>query len=231
MPLQTEEWARKDVAFLSRQLPLPRYRRLLDLCCGPGRHALRLARQGYGVTALDRDEAVIVEARDLAVDAKQEIAYIVGDMRRIDALAGEFDAVINMWQSFGYFDDETNRNVLRHVHHKLTPGGRFILDMYNRDYFERHHGHQETGQREINGVIVESTGYMQGNRWHAVLAYKDEQGKCGSDHFEWQVFTPDEFLALASECGFASLLVCTQSDETISPSPAIPRMEIVLEKQ
>ncbi len=46
MPLQTEESTRNDVAFLTRQLPLPRYRRVLDLCCGYGRHALGLAERG-----------------------------------------------------------------------------------------------------------------------------------------------------------------------------------------
>lgn len=48
MPLQSEETTRKEVAFLARQLPLPRYRRILDLCCGFGSHAIGLAALGDG---------------------------------------------------------------------------------------------------------------------------------------------------------------------------------------
>ena len=226
MPLQTEEWTEKDVAFLARQLPLPRYSRVLDLCCGYGRHALRLAQRGYQVTGLDRDEAAISEAKRRAEEAGQEVSYIVGDMLQTEEIAGEFDAVINMWQSFSYFDEETNRDLLRQIASKLTPGGRCIIDMYNRAYFERHQGPQ---RQEINGIIVESNNYLQGNRWHSVLTYSNEQGELGNDHMEWQIFTPDEFSDLAKQVGFDTALACTWSDEQRAPSPDVARMQVVLE--
>ena len=74
MPRQTEELTRNEVAFLTRQLPLPRYRRVLDLCCGLGRHAIGLAGQGYEVTGLDRDEAAIAEARRRAQAAGASVS-------------------------------------------------------------------------------------------------------------------------------------------------------------
>ena len=111
---------------------------------------------------------------------------------------------------------------------KLTPGGRFIVDIYNRDFFERNQGQK---RQEIDGTIVESDGYMQGNRWHSVLTYRDADGTVvGGDHMEWQMFTPDEFVALAAECGFTSRLACTWADETIPPSPDVARMQVVLER-
>ena len=228
MPLQTEEWTQKDVAFLARQLPLPRYARVLDLCCGYGRHALRLAQLGYQVTGLDRDEAAINKARCSAAEAGQDISYIVDDMRQVGKVAGEFDAIINMWQSFSYFDEETNRDLLRQICSKLTPGGRFVIDMYNRDYFESHQGHNH---QEINGITVESNGYMQGNRWHSVLKYSDEHGKLGSDHMEWQLFSPTELSAIAAQSGFETALACTWSDEYKAPAADIGRMQMVLEKR
>jgi SAM-dependent methyltransferase len=227
MPLQTEEWTEKDVAFLARQLPLPRYARVLDLCCGYGRHALKLDQRGYQVTGLDRDEAAIDEARKRAAEAGQEIDYLMGDMRQVDELVGEFDAVINMWQSFCFFDEETNRDLLRQIHSKLTPGGRFIIDMYNREYFENHQGSQ---RQEINGITIESTSYMQGNRWHSIQRYSDESSEQGSDHFDWQMFSPAEFSAMAASLGFRTILACTWSDEQKTPSPEIARVQMVLEK-
>ncbi|HEY7350971.1 MAG TPA: class I SAM-dependent methyltransferase [Ktedonobacterales bacterium] len=227
MPLQTEEWTGKDVAFLARQLPLPRYQRLLDLCCGYGRHALPLAGRGYQVTGLDRDAAAIAEAQQRTARAGQAITYLIADMRQVGEVPGAFDAVINMWQSFCYFDEATNIDLLRQMHRKLTPGGRFIIDMYNRAFYERQQGSQ---RREINGIIVESNTYLQDRRLHSVLRYLDEAGERGGDHFDFQMFTPDEFSALAAACGFTPRLVCTWADENIAPSSDVARMQIVLEK-
>lgn len=228
LPLQTDESTEKDVAFLARQLPLPRYGLLLDLCCGYGRHAMRLAERGYQVTGLDRDPEAIAEAERRTRAANQRVTYLVGDMREVGKLPGTFDGVINMWQSLAYFDEATNAEVLRQVRSKLTPGGRFIVDIYNRDFFERNQGQR---RQEIDGTIVESDGYMEGNRWRSVLTYRDAAGAViGGDHMEWQMFTPDEFVALASECGFTSWLVCAWADENIAATPDVARMQIVLER-
>ena len=229
MPLQSEESTRQNVDFLVRQLPLPRYRRVLDLCCGYGRHALGLASQSYQVTGLDRDEEVIAEAESRARAARLDVAYVVGDMRELGVLPGTFDAVINMWQSLSYFDEETNANVLRTIHNKLAAGGRLIVDMYNRACFERQQGEQ---RQEIDGVTVESDNYMQDNRWHSVLTYRDAQGAViGGDHMDWRLYTPDEFAALAAACGFTTRLVCAWWDENLAPSPDIGRIQITLQRK
>src|SRR5215469_13992278 len=96
--VEASSW-QADVAFLSRHLPLSHYRRVLDLCCGYGRHAIGLARQGYQVTGFDRDVAALAEAERRSRHAGAEVAFITGDMRELDTLPDTFDAVINMWQS------------------------------------------------------------------------------------------------------------------------------------
>ena len=227
MPLQAA-WTHHDVAFLLRQLPLPRYRRVLDLCCGYGRHAIWLAAQGYTVTGLDRDAAAIEEARRLTAAEGQDVTYLIGDMRETGALPDAFDAIINMWQSLSYFDEETNAALLRQIAAKLAPEGRFIVDLYNRDHFERNQGDKI---QQINDITVETHGYMEGNRWHSVLSYRDARGARGGDHMEWQVYTPDEFRDLAVACGFTPLVTCTLADANIAPSPDIARMQFVLEKR
>lgn len=229
MPSPEEASTWKDIAFLTRHLPLPRYRRVLDLCCGYGRHALGLAEHGYEMTGLDRDRAAIAEAERRAQAAGVDVTYITGDMRELGAFAGTFDAVINMWQSLSYFDDETNVGMLRAIHDTLTPGGRFIVDLYNRASLERQQG---TKRQEIKGVTVESLGYLQGNRWHSELTYRDAQGAItGTDHMEWRVYTPEEFTGVAATCGFTTRLVCAWWDETLAPSPDVSRMQVILERE
>jgi SAM-dependent methyltransferase len=190
-------------------------------------HAFALAKRAYQVTGLDRDEAAINEARRQASEMGQDITYIVGDMLKLDRLPDEFDAVISMWQSFCYFDEETNAALLCQIHQQLTPRGRFIIDLFNRDYFEQHQGRTH---QDINGVSVETHTYLQGRRLHSILQYRQEQQEIGGDHFEFQLFTPDEFRAFATQCGFTPLLVCTWSDESLLPSPDVARMQVVLEK-
>lgn len=231
MPLQREEWTGKEVAFLARQLPQPRYGALLDLCCGYGRHALPLAQRGYRVTGVDRDAAAIVEARRRAAGAgatEAALTYTVADMREVGRLPGAFDAVINMWQSLAYFDDATNADLLRQIHEKLTQGGRFIVDMYNRDYFERHQGES---RQTINGVTVETVSALHGDRWHSELTYRDASGERGGDHMEWRIFSPDEFGAFAHECGFTLALVCAWSDETTPVTSETARFQMALERR
>jgi SAM-dependent methyltransferase len=226
-PAEASTW-QDDVAFLARHLSLPRYGRILDLCCGYGRHAIALARQGYQVTGLDRSQAAIAEAKRRSRAAGVEVTYVTGDMREVGEMPDTFDAVINMWQSLSYFDDDTNADVLRAIRGLLTPGGRFIVDLYNRESFERQHG---TKQQEINGITVESHGYMQGSRWHSELTYRDAAGTItDTDHMEWRLYTPQEFDSLAAACGFSTRLACAWWDEGRAPSPDSGRMQIVLER-
>jgi SAM-dependent methyltransferase len=200
----------------------------LFLCCGFGRHAIALAERGYQVTGLDREAAATAEAERRSQAAGVEVTYVTGDMREIGELRDTFDSVINMWQSLSYFDDDTNADVLRAIHDLLTPGGRFIVDLYNRASFERQQG---TKQQEINGFTVESCGYMQGDRWHSELTYRDTEGTiAGGDHLEWRLYTPQEFDSLATACGFTTRLACAWWDDGLAPSPEIGRMQIVLER-
>jgi SAM-dependent methyltransferase len=231
MPSEAEAAAStwKDVAFLSRQLPLPRYRRVLDLCCGYGRHATGLARQGYQVTGLDRDQAALAEAQRRSRAAGVDVTYVTRDMREVGALPARFDAAINMWQSLSYFDEETNAKLLCAIHDQLEPGGRFVVDQYNRAHFERNQGDR---CQVINGITVESCGYLQGDRWHSEITYRDAQGNVtGGDHMDWRLYTPEEFSELAVTCGFSTRLVCAWWDEDLAPSANIGRMQITLERE
>lgn len=218
-PAQTEA----EIGFLARHLPLPAYRGVLDLCCGTGRHALPLSQLGYEVTAVDLNPYALAEAA--RNDPTGKVLFIQGDMRDISSIDGTFDAALILWQSFGYFDAETNANVLRQIHHKLRPGGRFILDIYHRAFFEAHQGERTFS---ADGKEVTESKRMVGDHLHVTLDYGPTSPP---DSFEWQLYTPEEICALAGGIGFRTLVACTGFDESIPPSPKAPRMQIVLEKQ
>lgn len=207
------------MAFLGRVLPLPAYGRVLDLCCGSGRHAVPLTAKGYTVTGLDRDAAALRQAEERlrGTDAR----FVQGDMRDLAHVPAPFDAALVMWQSFGYFDTDTNLQVLDQIARLLRPGGRLVLDLYHRAFFEAHPG---TRVLESGGRQVEETKWMHGNRLHVSLDYGE--GDC--EAMEWEVFYPEEIVARAQAVGFHPATVCSQWQERLPPSPVVPRMQIVL---
>ncbi|HYW23259.1 MAG TPA: class I SAM-dependent methyltransferase [Terriglobales bacterium] len=122
-----EERSDQDVALIARLLDLRPGMRVLDVPCGHGRIANRLARLGCRVVGLDRSPAFLeVAGRDGAA-----VDYRLGDMRE-STPEGPFDAVVNWFTSFGYFDDDTNRALLAAWRRALAPGGKLVLDVQNR---------------------------------------------------------------------------------------------------
>jgi SAM-dependent methyltransferase len=123
-----------EAEFVRNTLSLNPGQKVLDLCCGQGRHAVPLARGGLAVTGLDMTESYLESARSAAAAAGVEIKTVLGDMREIP-YENEFDAVINMFTAFGYFEDEADdQRVLDGAARALKPGGRILLDLLNRDW-------------------------------------------------------------------------------------------------
>jgi SAM-dependent methyltransferase len=122
-----------ETELLWRLLELQPGMELLDLACGHGRIANRLAARGCRVTGLDASPLFLDRARRDATDRGVDVEYVQGDMRRLP-WTGRFDRVINWFTSFGYFDDHELRQVLAQVARALKPGGRFALEMQHRDW-------------------------------------------------------------------------------------------------
>ena len=77
---------------------------------------------------------------DATINALARRVYKELDQRDIGTLAGPFDAAVIMWQSFGFFDSVTDDLVLAAIREVLRPGGRLVLDLFHRTFFERNQG-------------------------------------------------------------------------------------------
>lgn len=211
----------RELAFISRHLPAPAYRRLLDIPCGIGRHSGPLSALGYEVLGIDRSEAALAVAR------KQypSVAFLALDMFQLSSIHRTFDAVLCLWQSFGYGDTAQNRALLASMGRVLRPGGRVLLDIYNADAVVALPG-QETQQRA--GRTIRTRRWIQDRRLHVELEYSDV---AGVDKHEWEVFTPDQIKQLAAEAELDVLLTCAWFDEATRPSDEHLRMQLLLERQ
>lgn len=107
------------------------YRRILDLGCGTGNHAIPLVRRGYEVTGVDLSADMVALAREKAVAASGAATFEVGDLRTVD-LGRTFDAVLILFAVLGYLvADEDIRAGLRTARRHLRPGGLLVLDVWN----------------------------------------------------------------------------------------------------
>jgi SAM-dependent methyltransferase len=131
-PLLTDERADDDVTTICSLLDLVPDTAVLDLACGHGRIANRLAQRGARVTGLDATAMFLDIARADAERSGLEIDYVLGDMRQLPWVE-RFDVVISWFTSYGYFDDDQNRLVLDQVRRCLRPGGRLMLELNHRD--------------------------------------------------------------------------------------------------
>lgn len=119
------------------ELTKPKGRSALDLCCGPGRCSIALARRGFSVTGVDRTEYLLAEARRRARAAKVKIRWVRADMRDF-VRPGAFDLVLSMFTSFGYFDDKREDfTVLENMSASLRPGGVCLIDVVAKEYLAR----------------------------------------------------------------------------------------------
>jgi SAM-dependent methyltransferase len=106
---------------------------VLDLCCGPGRHSVLLAQRGFAVTGVDRTEFLLEKARTRGAEANVTVEWVHEDMRHFVRPAS-FDLVINLFTSFGYFDNkDEDLQVLRNLHDSLRPGGALVIDVIGKE--------------------------------------------------------------------------------------------------
>ena len=128
---------------------------ILDLCCGPGRCSTVLARKGFSVTGVDLSPYLIDKAEERAKDENLSIEYVLDDMRRyVRPLA--YDLVLNMFTSFGYFDDKNDDLVvLKNVFISLKPGGAFLIDVIGKERLAK------IVQPTMSNVLADGTMIVQ----------------------------------------------------------------------
>ena len=136
VPIPHPRIIERQCDFIEQRLGLAKGATILDVGCGLGLHAVELTRRGYLVVGLDLSLPMLSRAADEAQDHGFKINFLHADMREMN-FDGAFDAVLCYGTTFGYFDDETNKQVVERLFRALKPRGLLLLDVVNRDYVIR----------------------------------------------------------------------------------------------
>lgn len=155
-----EEEADRVLSRLYPYLNMQPGQTVLDLCCGEGRHCRWLTAKELRVVGVDLSPVLLQEAVKKTLN--EPVSYMRADARKID-FENEFDLVINMFTSFGYFSqNRDNERVLELVSRALRPGGQFLLDYINPRHLENHL--EPYSQMEKGSLHVEQYRSIQNNK-------------------------------------------------------------------
>lgn len=194
-----------DVQGLIDLLDLDPTDRVLDLCCGYGRHALELSSRGYDVVGVDINDYFIEQARTAASEEDLPAEFRIGDMREF-CKHDSFDAAINMYGSFGYFTDYSDEIlVLKNIYKSLHSPGKLLIDLWGKEIvlelFPRT-SEMETGRGVyvIESNIIENETKLR-TSWNLL-------DRNGIWH-EWisvqNLYSAGELAEMLEECGFSGM--------------------------
>jgi SAM-dependent methyltransferase len=178
---------------------------VLDLCCGIGRHALELSRRGYVVTGVDRTRAYLKRARAQAAAEDLKVEFIESDARAFRR-AGAFDGAINLFTSFGYFEDPAeDLKVAENLHASLKPGARLVVDLIGKENLARRFRERDWHENSDGTLVLEDRKLRNGwdwleNRW--ILIKGGERKELTLSH---RLYSGSELAALLKQAGFAAV--------------------------
>lgn len=202
-PEERWESAPEEVTKILRLLEAREGEAVLDLACGPGRHALELARRGFGVTAVDRTATYLDEAERRARAENLPVEFVNEDMRtfcRPDA----FHRAINLFTSFGYFEDAADdERVMLNLYRSLKAGGTLAMHLMSKEVLARIF--QKRLWREVDGHLVLEEGTIKdGWRWIETRWVVVTKGKAREFKLSHRLYSAAELTDLMLKCGFAA---------------------------
>ena len=211
----------EEVDLLIRSTGLQRNDRILDLCCGQGRHALELARRGFQyVTGLDRSRYLIRLARKRAKQRNLQVSFHEGDIRKFRLGDGEFDCVCILGNSFGYFErPEDDLAVLEAVKRTLAFGGKLVMDLMDGEWMCRHFEPRSWEWIDQNHFVCRERTLAKD---HDRLISREvvvhaERGVITDQFYAERLYSKERLEALLSRVGFSNLHVSSAMRTRLVP--------------
>jgi SAM-dependent methyltransferase len=204
--------------------------KILDLCCGPGRHSLELARRGFQVTGVDLNDTYIAMAsQDAASENLTGVEFLTSDMRAFRRTSA-FDGILNMFTSFGYFSDpQDDRRVVENVFAGLKSGGWFLLEVKGKEALAKEFRQYDWYEEPDGTKFLQARTVRPGWDW-ITTKWTVIQGQEIREHsFEHRLYSAVELSALLRAVGFASVEVF--GDTTGKPYDHTARYLVVLARK
>ncbi len=193
--------SREAESILKMMDPKPKAQ-ILDLCCGYGRHCIELAQRGFVVTGYDLSDFFLEKAKKDSAALGLKIKFIKGDMRKLP-FENQFDAVLNIFTSFGFFDKEKDDlRVLKGVCKALKGGGLFLLDLINREQQIRNFQRRRWRPERDFTMLEDNFFDLFTSRWESTRTLLFQNGKRKEYSISLRLYSFAEMLNLLKRSGF-----------------------------
>ncbi|KKP86031.1 hypothetical protein A3B84_01645 [Candidatus Nomurabacteria bacterium RIFCSPHIGHO2_02_FULL_35_13] len=200
-----------------RLLDLKGEERILDVPSGYGRHSIALAKKGFNVTGIELNAIHLNEAIRNAETAQVTPNFVKGNMIDISHKE-EFDAVINVFYSFGFFEtDEENKRVLENFFNVLKKGGKLLFhtDVNVPRILAGKYKEDETRNLASGDILRIIDKYnLTDKRVHGTWIIKNKDGKEEKKYYSVRIYTREEFIDLCKQVGFTSFEVYSDWNKT-----------------
>ncbi len=197
----THQQIARQCDFLAKRLSLKPGATVLDVGCGLGLQAVELASRGYLSVGLDLSLAMLSRASEEAQARGTKINFLHADMRDMN-FEGNFDAVMCIGTSLGYFDDDTNKKVIERLFRALKPNGVLLLDVVNRDHVIRTQPNLIWFEGEGCVCMEESEFNFFTSRLHVKRTVILESGKQRENEYSLRLYSLHELGQLLHQFGF-----------------------------
>jgi SAM-dependent methyltransferase len=185
----------------------PKHKAALDLCCGPGRCSIALAKKGYTVTGVDLSSFLLDKAKSNAKKQKVTIEWIKSDMRDF-IRPDSFGLIINTFSSFGYFHEKKDDiRVLRNIYDNLKSEGLFVLEMKSKEWLCKYFKPTTSDSYADGTVLVQRHRLFDNctrieNEWIII-----QNGRSKSYKFHHTIYTAQEMIDRLAHVGFKSIKI------------------------
>jgi SAM-dependent methyltransferase len=156
--IQDHKRTAKEISFIIKNVPINKTDKILDLCCGSGRHSLVLAKKGFIVTGIDYSDYELKIAKKEAKKNRLNVNFIKQNAILLNDKE-KFDVILNLFTSFGYSSDKNNKKIIQNVSKALKKGGRFLIDVVNVDYILNNFREKNWDEVNRDGFLLEETKY------------------------------------------------------------------------
>ncbi|MBS57613.1 MAG: hypothetical protein CL735_02495 [Chloroflexi bacterium] len=193
-----------EVNFIIETLRLKPKSKILDLCCGQGRHSIELSIKGMNVVSQDLIQEYLDIAEEEAKAKKVNISTICSDMSTIP-FESEFDAIINMFTAFGYLNSKNDDfQVLKEMYKSLKPGGKLLIDTLNREWVIINNIEREWRQDKDGTLIIEERNFdLETSRNHVSFKLVSPEGKIKEiEGHKIRLYTLTELIQMLENANF-----------------------------
>ena len=209
----TPERTEVEIAGLVKLLKLQEGAKILDLCCGDGRHSVPLQRRGMRVTGIDISMVMLRRAQERAEKVLPEghamPSWILADARQTPLKPKSFDVAVCLFNSLGFGNDDDTRALLQQMYKALKPGGQLLTESVHRDHHVRVQPPEGEWQLDdVGGVAVDTQTHFDPLEGVQHTTFKWQRETVGYEKkLRYRAYTATELAAMLRAAGFSDLQI------------------------